>query len=222
MSNIIWAKPSKQSRYEQYVTLLKDGRGLCLSSAFIKNNDLFKANRVSIGIDTEDKYTFYLKFTQDVNADGFLLNGKDNNRFVNCRSFVSNSEILSDILEQDTKEHHHFEVHKDRFTDTYYFHVIPNFERMCLPDQLPKDINGIYQYLNKDQEVIYIGEGNIKQRYNSPERKNWDILTIEYSQIEDMSKRKIYESIHIQKYENAHGKKPLHNIQGGKILEVIS
>tara|TARA_B100002052_G_C15835211_1_gene577396 strand:+ start:344 stop:1009 length:666 start_codon:yes stop_codon:yes gene_type:complete len=219
---VIWQKAKKQSRYDEYVSISSDGRGAFLSSAFIKNNDLLKAERVMIGYDTDDRFTFYFKFVSENNPEAYKLHGKHNNRWINCRSFISENTVLRDIVKMDSKDPMHYEIHKDKFTNTYYFQVIPSFEKTCIPIELPKDINGIYRYKNTDDEIIYIGQGNIKQRYLSPERRDWDILLVEYSQVEDLTKREIYESIYLDKFEKEHGKKPLYNLQAGKKLEAVS
>jgi hypothetical protein len=59
--------------------------------------------------------------------------------------------------------------------------LCPAFEmRVGSGSEIPANAAGIYRYL-RGNDVVYIGRGTIRSRFNSPERQEWDFDTIEYS-----------------------------------------
>ena len=90
-------------------------------------------------------------------------------------------------------------------------------------NDLPSDIVGIYRYCRKASgEVVYIGMGSIKDRLQSPDRKEWDFDCIEYSIIKNQEDREKWEHFWLDKYKAEHdGNLPFYNeISGaGKYLD---
>ena len=70
--------------------------------------------------------------------------------------------------------------------------------------------------MNSNNDVIYIGKGNIKERAKSSERRDWGITRVEYSVLEDKESRSKYESMHIRMYEASNGATPTYNLISGK------
>ena len=78
-------------------------------------------------------------------------------------------------------------------------------------DNLDYSIKGIYRYLNKAGEIIYIGKGRIKERAKADDRSKWEIKTVEYSIIEENDKMLQWEEYHISRFLDHNGVKPLFN-----------
>ena len=51
--------------------------------------------------------------------------------------------------------------------------------------------------------------------------KDWDITTIEYSEVDDPILRSDSETIHLRNFEKNYMRKPLHNIIGGKEVSFL-
>jgi hypothetical protein len=77
------------------------------------------------------------------------------------------------------------------------------------------DAFGIYRYLDVGR-IVYIGKGNIKDRYNSPERGKWKFDLIEYSIIKDDATAFQWENYWIDKYKISNkGQLPTYNLISG-------
>ena len=98
---------------------------------------------------------------------------------------------------------------------------MPAFEESILPSQISRldsRIKGIYRYRggNDGEEIVYIGKGSIKDRFEQePRRRNWKIARIEYSAIAgDDSEQQAYEweAYWIQRFRHENnGNRPRYN-----------
>jgi hypothetical protein len=83
---------------------------------------------------------------------------------------------------------------------------------------IPSDAVGIYRYVRENGEVVYIGRGEIKKRLASPERKDWDFDTVEYSIVKDPDQQVRWEAYWIEKFQEENGKFPFYNKVAGYSL----
>ncbi|MCY4088930.1 MAG: hypothetical protein OXF49_02265 [Candidatus Saccharibacteria bacterium] len=101
----------------------------------------------------------------------------------------------------------------------YYIQLRPSFEYSVEPENinsLDNAISGIYRYRNDSNDIIYIGKGNIKDRYKQQQdRQSWGIKTIEYSIINDDAKEFEAERYWIERFEIEHNRLPAFNMQRG-------
>ena len=87
-------------------------------------------------------------------------------------------------------------------------------------NKINDEARGIYRYIDKSDQILYIGKGLIKQRASDAERANWGIDKIEYSVIEDENKALEWESYYIDLYVTTNGLRPPFNrIKGHSIKE---
>ena len=76
---------------------------------------------------------------------------------------------------------------------------------------------GIYRYLDADGGVIYIGKGEVAARFRSPERREWDIAKVEYSEIDGEAKQYEWESFHMERFrERQNNRLPYFNRVSGR------
>jgi hypothetical protein len=81
---------------------------------------------------------------------------------------------------------------------------------------IPSDAVGIYRYLRENGEIVYIGRGNIRDRLNSDERRDWDFDIVEYSIVKDPDEQVKWEAYWLKKYkEKNNGKLPIYNKLSG-------
>ncbi len=107
----------------------------------------------------------------------------------------------------------------------WYIQLMPAFEKSISPseiNQLDSNAMGIYRYRggNDGEEVIYIGKGNIRERFQQESgRLDWNISRIEYSilQGEGSDQKAIeWESWWIQRFRRENnGRRPRYNQQDG-------
>ena len=96
--------------------------------------------------------------------------------------------------------------------------LCPAFEKRNARESanIPSGVVGIYRYVRENGEIVYIGRGNIRDRLNSPERKDWDFDTIEYSIVKDPDKQVKWETYWLNKYKQKNkGKLPFYNKVSG-------
>ena len=107
----------------------------------------------------------------------------------------------------------------------WYIQLMPAFEKSIVPSeikQLGSNTKGIYRYRGgaNGEEVIYIGKGNIRNRFEEePLREKWNVSRIEYSTIRDNENdQKAYEweAWWIQRFKKENnGRRPRYNRADG-------
>ena len=97
---------------------------------------------------------------------------------------------------------------------------MPAFENWVLPSNihtLNSDTRGIYRYRKAD-EIIYIGKGRIRERYQELGRNSWGVSKIEYSEITDDDKALEWEEWWIDRFQQEHnGNLPRYNQVRGQL-----
>ena len=107
-----------------------------------------------------------------------------------------------------------FPILYDKYNQIYYVELRPNFTnkiRYADMGSLPSDIKGIYRYKDRQNSIIYIGKGNIKERALQEERRNWSIESIEYGVVDDDEQALEWESHYIDEYRQNNGYLPPFN-----------
>ncbi|MCY3821476.1 MAG: hypothetical protein OXH52_19340 [Gammaproteobacteria bacterium] len=98
-----------------------------------------------------------------------------------------------------------------------YIRLMPAFEESITPSRITEsrdDLKGIYRYLGggDGQEVIYIGKGSIRRRFQEEAaRRQWNVSRIEYSALDDDQTAYEWEAWWIQRHREEHGDRPRYN-----------
>lgn len=200
--------------------------GFYFSSEFIRKYNLQKMEGISFLQDDDDPYFLGFKFRDSLKypntlalqstardtVSGFTVKGTE---------LISKSPILQRIQKLENKSDRTFEITYEKSGDYYSTFLRPIFEislnwenRNAIPD----DARGIYRYTDKNEQVLYIGKGVIKQRASSPERLNWGIHKIEYSILENETKALEWESYYLDLYRSTLGLLPPFNRIGGHAI----
>jgi len=203
---------------EEVLSISKSG--LYFGAEFIRANQLERKVSVSFFVDDEDPYRIGFEFYDDSGREHSLVlmnSGRDSNsrgRTVKAGEFVNKNRILLAIQKDPVKTNRLFPITKERGTDIYYVCLRPSFEnRVTFENRntLDESVSGIYRYRDKQGKVIYIGKGLIKARANSPERKDWGVVHIEYSAIGDDETSLKWESFYIGSHLAEHQQLPEFN-----------
>ena len=203
---------------EEVLSISKSG--LYFGAEFIRANKLEQKISVSFFIDDEDPYRIGFEFYDDAGKEHSLMlmnSARDKNskgRTVKASEFINKNRILQAIQRDPIKTNRLFPISKERGTEIFYVSLRPSFENRVTFDNrnsLEDTASGIYRYRDKDGKVIYIGKGLIKARSNSQERREWGIVTIEYSLIESEEKSLKWESFFIDSHLAEHQQLPVFN-----------
>ena len=199
------------------VTISKSG--ISFSAAFIKGKKLHTMVSVGFFIDDNDPYKLLFKLYDEEGLPNTLVllksgKGVSYGRTVKAQELFSKNRVLSSIKKLTTKSSRTFDIKFDKFDRYYFISLRPSFENFVLvgdSSSLPSSANGIYRYLDKSGDVIYIGKGNIKSRLQSTERNTWGINKIEYSILNSEDDSFKWESFYIDEYQNQFGLLPTFN-----------
>jgi len=83
--------------------------------------------------------------------------------------------------------------------------------------KIPGAAKGIYRYLRKDGEIVYIGKGAIRGRMREVGRDEWDFDIVEYSIVAGDEQQYFWERWWIEKHKESHaGSKPPYNLVSGQ------
>lgn len=213
----LYKKTVRASRYEPMVSF----RGLRLSfnHKAVINCELEEKPRVLIHIDDEERKLGF-EFTDDLkNPDGYTITPAQSGKraTVKIQALLADYPWIQAVAHLKNTEDRQFPLIEDPKNGLWVIQLIPAFEitttDIC---SVPMRAKGIYRYLNDSGEVIYIGEGRIRERYHEPERRQWPIAVIGYSIVNDGVERKRCESFWLEHYKKNHeGRLPAHNVVSG-------
>jgi excinuclease UvrABC nuclease subunit len=88
--------------------------------------------------------------------------------------------------------------------------LIPVFDRDVKTIPPMNDDIGVYRYLF-DNQVVYIGQGNIKQRLASLERRDWVFDKIEYFLTQDGAEAITLEALYLEDFKKEYKRLPMFN-----------
>ena len=203
------------------------------------NAQLDKTDRMIVHIDPEDFCIVFEKLVGTDKIEGsFKLGGdrKGQKRLI-TKAVISNTPFIRAVAEMPLSSDRRFEMKEfskklpdleqnyNGRREAWYIELRPNFEKSILAKkigELGNNEKGIYRYRggSNGEEIIYIGKGNIKDRYNESPRKEWNITKIEYSIIKDDKKALDWEKYWINHYKKENnGFRPIYNKQDGHEIE---
>ena len=183
---------------------------------------LEKCRSVAYLVDKKDPYKIGFKFYDHAdNPESRLISGKGRSRHTtnntaSAGTLFSDNPILQKIAAKKNRGDRVFYVHRDTDNpDIFFIKLRPEFEKFVNAEDISiisKNYKGIYRYKNSGNKVIYIGKGNIYERFTKdPQRRRWDISKIEYSILNDDSESHTWERYYIDKFLEENGILPFHN-----------
>ena len=222
MPMLLYISPN-YSEHEEFITISKSG--FFFSAEFIEKNNLKLNQYCQFFTSTENDYKFGVTFSKEKKEGSFkLLNSMNGSKYRNtamARSVAASAFFNSSPIFSELKKNNH----KNRFglmfckeSNCYVFNVIPSFEISKKPNDIPRDITGIYKCFNKQKHVLYIGKGNLKSRIKEHMNKGWDLHRVDYSVIKDQNEMFKYESYHLEQYKKDNGVYPPENMIAGRRL----
>lgn len=218
-------KSGNFKKFDEFITINKSGKGLRFSSKFCLKYNLYDCEYVQFYSFTENDFKFAMIFTKEQAEGSYKLNRCDgrkshyNGLVVNAHSFIKDTPVLKHNSKLNSVS---YELKFEREYNAYCFNILPSFEQKTTNvKNINQELKGIYQLRDCDGNIIYIGKGNIKDRVRSHIEKDWDITTIEYSEVNDPLLRSDSETVHLRNFEKKYSRKPLHNLIGGKEVSFL-
>jgi len=213
MTNWIQQKPIYEISEECIATVIKGG--LRLNAIFGKAIGDNKG--VEVFFDDSGRKVA-LRFISEPTSETFTV-GTDgggkarntNGKMIGCGSVIKANPIL---LEMAVGSKEKSRVKFINVDDKWEATLIPVFN---LDAKLtsPKDGDvGVYRYLF-DGQVVYIGQGNIKQRLAAEERKTWVFDKIDYFLTKDSAEAILLETLYIEDYKKEYKRLPMFNKVSG-------
>lgn len=187
---------------------------ITFNSMFGKIAELDKYRTVKIEVDLEN---FRLRFKFDVgetpNSLTLMQKRKGAKTFIiSSVGIISQYPWIKAVANFPDPQDRHFSP--TNMGGYWVIQLCPAFEikKARESEDIPSNLQGIYQYVRENGEIVYIGRGQIKERLMSPERKDWDFDEIRYSIVSNPDQQVKWEGHWIERFQKVHnGKLPFYN-----------
>jgi hypothetical protein len=222
MARIPFGSERVQTVQEKPIVTISGGR-FHFNSHFYRLAELSNYQHVGYHLD-KDKHEICFEFVKDSEADNseaslYKLESKGSSRSARSAAgaLISRTSWIRAVANDSSADNRKYVAKRDG--KLWCIQLVPGFEE-CVErsnyTSIPGNASGIYQYRGEDGEVIYIGQGQIRERLREPERKDWEFTKIEYSIISDENQRINAERHWLERYKEAHGGRlPYQNRQSG-------
>ena len=159
--------------------------------------------------------------------------GSGSSRRLIAKSLINGNGWVKAVADKEHIEDRKFELKsyrgdlpkdntsKERGEPPWYIQLMPAFEqsiRSAEIGNLPEGVKGIYRYRggNDGKEIIYIGKGSIRARYQQEtQRKEWSVSRIEYSVLANDEEAYEWENYWLNRHrEENNGALPRYNKVG--------
>ncbi len=189
---------------------------LTYNKAFALLAELDKHRYVEYFVNEKKREIGLKVFKQDSGDDCYQIESKKSGGYRSSCAELNNYLWIRKISFDKDSNSRKFKVSK--IDGMWVAKLRPSFEESYEREEannIPSDASGIYRYLF-DDEVVYIGKGQILQRLREPERKEWSFNKIEYSLIGDDSEQYEWENYWINDYrEKNKNLRPRYNLNSG-------
>ena len=183
--------------------------------------ELHKFKSAKIYTNDENREIVFQLFTDADSVDLLKIGGSDkcNDRIiakglVNSKAWIKS---MADISVFNASQRS-FEIKKHTKVNAWCIQLMPGFECSVESEEIGTlgDKKGIYRYRNSRNEIIYIGKGIIRDRFQQePNRREWNIKLVQYSEVDGDEKAYEAEEYWIGQYLKEHGCIPPMNLQKG-------
>lgn len=196
---------------------------ISFNSMFTKIAEIDNSYRVTIYADP-DNLKLGFEFDKDPKPNSLSLSQASSARkgekrkgvFCSAQGIINKYPWVASITKLLTQDRRFYDPKKEG--EKWTIQLCPAFEEKKAreTESIPSNITGIYRYLREDGEVVYIGRGEVNSRLKSPERKDWDFDSIEYSVLINPDLQVKWEAYWLEKFkEHNNGKIPFYNKVSG-------
>jgi hypothetical protein len=202
----LWKKLRLAERKINFVLVKKSERHQAILLKFLTPEDLSNLRLQDPVLD--GVYT--------LNADG---GGKERGKksaggVVQVQSLIKHTPWLRAAAEEPLTERRRFIPEQAEHELEWVMRLTPGFtyrtDAQCC--DVPASIKGIYRYVGRNEKTLYIGQGQIKSRFNRHAwEKNLPAKRFEWTPIQDERARKNAEDHHLNEHVRQYGELPEYN-----------
>lgn len=192
------------------------------SAVFSKIAELNKYNAVEYFVDVNSREIRFSFSKENDSKNKFTLQNKPGSNIYRsaAKELISRYLWVKKTASMPKVDDRKFVAKK--INGMWNIQLAPSFEMTFHKGDMPKEIldgSGIYRYLDKNNEIVYIGRGNIKNRYSESGREKWNFDKIEYSIINAGEQEQgEWESYWIEKFKESNNDRlPYYNKISGSI-----
>jgi hypothetical protein len=213
---------NSQGSDEPFVTILADFFGF--SALFVRVANITVEKHVTINVDCANRRLGF-EFHSEKKPDSFALFGSRSSvrgqerAGLKCssRGLVKTYPWIASVTRLAPKDRR-FAPRKEG--SLWVIQLCPAFEEKWAREsaEIPAGACGIYRYVRENEEIVYIGRGEIKKRLAEPQRADWDFDRLEYSAVPDPDQQVRWETYWIDRFKAENGGKlPFYNrVSGAK------
>jgi hypothetical protein len=210
-SPIFWQQIKKEvERHEMpQITINKNRVGL--SRDFVKEAEIQNKKFLTLTFDTELRKINF-QFSENDAPGAIKVRGNWDEGFYISGRIIYDKEWISNISKTT---YNTFEVKKIR--NKWEVSIAPTFENSINRSEIskiPNNVCGIYRYMDKG-EIVYIGKGQIRKRFNRKDRENWIFDEIQYSIVGDNDTQFYWEKFWIKNFKSQNIVRPRYNKNDG-------
>jgi hypothetical protein len=209
-----WIKQRKDIKQVSNAAITVRKSGIRFNAIMCKWYELYEGQFVEIFL-TDDKKSLGFSFSEVATPDSYTLTadgggGKGaSGLFVACGKMLRATGIPTDKKEPML-------ILEDKKTGFLYVHLLPEFNHSVDIRPPVYDELGVYRYIF-DNDIVYIGQGRIKDRIGDKQRESWQFDKIEYTILETPEECIKFESSLLDEFRQLNGKLPFYNRIGGKV-----
>lgn len=206
-----WVQIQSSDRKSKVPSLRITKNGLFFSIPFVNEAQIDIKRFVKVSFNDEFR-NINFEFSKLKEKDSIKVRGTREDQFyISGKKFFEKDWIKATLNSGENQ----FKI--ERNSKIWSVSIAPAFENSVKKSEIskiPNNLSGLYRYLDKG-EIVYIGKGQIRKRFNKKERENWIFDEIQYSIVVDNDTQFFWEKFWIQNFKVQNIIRPRYNKNDG-------
>lgn len=206
-----WVLLQNSDRKSKLPSLTITKNGLFFSIPFVNEAQIDVKRFVKVSFNDENRKIDFEFFKHQVKNSIKIQGSRDSQYYIAGKNLFE-KEWVKAIIDSSGNR---FKI--EERSKIWSVSVAPAFENKVKrenADKISSKAAGIYRYLDNG-EIVYIGKGKIRTRYNKRERVNWIFDEIQYSIVNDDDDQFYWEKFWIKNYKTLNHIRPRYNKNDG-------
>jgi hypothetical protein len=208
-----WVKQKRETVVSDAPSIFIRQSGIRLSSKACEEYKIEIGHFVELFL-SEDLQRLGLKFSTSATEDSFIVGTDGGQSKAKNGAYIACGHIARRIKPADKKTAI-LPLLRDKESGILYSHLAKKFEFLQSKTPAKNGDLGVYRYL-LDNEVVYIGQGVLRDRFGEEQRKSWNFDDIEYMIASDEKERFTIEASLLDEFKSINGRLPFYNRIGGR------
>lgn len=210
-----WIKQGNKSNKSQFPCITIRSKAIGLNADFVEMSSAENYHHAEVYV-SDDGKKVAIKFLMDSTPHSYAVTqdggtrerqrvGKYKNRLIACGKVIEQNISLRELSKSKLSK----KLAVVQEDDLWVASITPSFIYKYSQNKPKESDIGVYRYI-KDNEIVYIGRGRIRERIASPERKEWLYDEIEYMVVDEAATVKIEFDL-INEHKMVYGYTPVYN-----------